>query len=109
MAKNKLELNWIGKNEYKEIEPRILIENPEFSNVKLDAKTENMLIHGDNLLALKALENNFSNKVKLINIDPPYNTGTAFEHYEDRKSTRLNSSHVAISYAVFCLKKKIKI
>src|SRR5690625_2406800 len=83
MAKNKLELNWIGKNEYKEIEPRILIENPEFSNVKLDAKTENMLIHGDNLLALKALENNFSNKVKLIYIDPPYNTGSAFEHYDD--------------------------
>jgi len=64
MTKNKLELNWIGKNEYKEIEPRILIENPELSNVDLDMNTENMLIHGDNLLALKSLEVNYSNKYK---------------------------------------------
>jgi adenine-specific DNA-methyltransferase len=42
-----------------------------------------MLIHGDNLLALKALEQDYANKVKCIFIDPPYNTGSAFEHYDD--------------------------
>lgn len=43
----------------------------------------NMLIHGDNLLALKALEQDFSGSIKCIYIDPPYNTGNAFEHYDD--------------------------
>jgi adenine-specific DNA-methyltransferase len=42
-----------------------------------------MLIHGDNLLALKALEQDFAGKIKCIYIDPPFNTGSAFEHYED--------------------------
>ncbi len=42
-----------------------------------------MLIHGDNLLALKALEQDYAGKVKCIYIDPPYNTGNAFEHYDD--------------------------
>ena len=42
-----------------------------------------MLIHGDNLLALKALEQEYAGKVKCIYIDPPYNTGSAFEHYDD--------------------------
>ena len=42
-----------------------------------------MLIHGDNLLALKALEANYAGKIKCIYIDPPYNTGSAFEHYDD--------------------------
>jgi len=42
-----------------------------------------MLIHGDNLLALKALEQDYTGKIKCIYIDPPYNTGHAFEHYED--------------------------
>lgn len=44
---------------------------------------DNMLIHGDNLLALKALEQDYAGKVKCIYIDPPYNTGNAFEHYDD--------------------------
>ena len=42
-----------------------------------------MLIHGDNLLALKALENKYTGMIKCIYIDPPYNTGAAFEHYDD--------------------------
>ncbi|MCM1322508.1 MAG: site-specific DNA-methyltransferase [Bacteroides sp.] len=42
-----------------------------------------MLIHGDNLLALKALESKYAGQVKCIYIDPPYNTGNAFEHYDD--------------------------
>lgn len=80
-AKTKLELTWIGKDEEKSIEPRILIEDCSLSNVSLDENTENMLIYGDNLLALKALEQNFSGRIKCIYIDPPYNadaTGVLF-------------------------------
>ena len=85
--KQKLELTWVGKNnpEYdiSNIEPRILEENPELSNCKNDPNTENMIIHGDNLLALKALLPEYEGKIKCIYIDPPYNTGNAFEHYDD--------------------------
>ena len=80
-TKNKLELTWIGKNEKKKIEPRILIEDKEKSYG--DANSGNMLIHGDNLLALKSLEQDYSGKIKCIYIDPPFNTGAAFEHYND--------------------------
>lgn len=95
MAQNnkyKLELTWIDKNkERKPLEPRILIENKEYSygepetGVLPNGKPwkGNMLIHGDNLLALKALEQDYSGQVKCIYIDPPYNTGSAFEHYDD--------------------------
>lgn len=85
--KQRLELTWIGKNnpEYDivNIEPRILEEKPELSNCSNDPNTENMIIHGDNLLALKALLPEYEGKVKCIYIDPPYNTGNAFEHYDD--------------------------
>lgn len=84
MSKNKLqklELTWIGKGDEPKLEPRILIENPEYSYG--DPNTENILIHGDNLLALKALEQDYAGKVKCVFIDPPYNTGGAFEHYDD--------------------------
>lgn len=77
----KLELTWIGKGEEPKLEPRILIENPDYSYG--DPNSQNMLIHGDNLLALKALEQDYAGKVKCIYIDPPYNTGNAFEHYDD--------------------------
>ena len=80
--KQKLELTWIGKDdEYKDIEPRILVEVPEKSYG--DKNTENMLIHGDNLLALKALEQDYTGKIKCIYIDPPYITGNAFDFYDD--------------------------
>lgn len=77
----KLELTWVGKYEQKEIEPRILVENPELGYG--DQDTGNMLIHGDNLIALKALEQDYAGKIKCIYIDPPYNTGSAFKHYDD--------------------------
>lgn len=80
---NKLELTWFGKDEPMHIEPRLLIENAELSNTTADPDTENVLIHGDNLLALKALESKYAGKVKCIYIDPPYNTGAAFDHYDD--------------------------
>jgi adenine-specific DNA-methyltransferase len=79
--KQKLELTWVGKGEESKLEPRILIEDSDQSYG--DPNTENMLIYGDNLLALKALEQDFTGKIKCIYIDPPYNTGNAFEHYDD--------------------------
>jgi adenine-specific DNA-methyltransferase len=86
--KQKLELTWVGKDERPRLEPRILIEDPALSyhaaaRVSPDDRFDNMLIQGDNLLALKALEQEFAGKVKCIFIDPPYNTGSAFEHYDD--------------------------
>jgi adenine-specific DNA-methyltransferase len=86
--KQRLELTWIGKDERPRLEPRILLEDEDKS---YHAKThitendifDNILIHGDNLLALKALEQEFTGKVKCVFIDPPYNTGSAFEHYDD--------------------------
>jgi adenine-specific DNA-methyltransferase len=86
--KQKLELTWIGKDQRPNLEPRILIEDPELSYHAKERRCENdifdnMLIHGDNLLALKALEQKYAGKVKCVFIDPPYNTGSAFEHYED--------------------------
>ena len=86
--KQKLELTWIGKENRPRLEPRILLEDPGLSYcadhrvIKNDI-FDNILIHGDNLLALKALESKFAGKVKCIYIDPPYNTGSAFEHYDD--------------------------
>lgn len=83
--KQKLELTWIGKNnpEYDiaNIEPRILEEKMDLSYG--DPNSENMIIHGDNLLALKALLPEFEGKIKCVYIDPPYNTGNAFEYYDD--------------------------
>ena len=83
MMADKLELTWYGKYKSDNIEPRILIENNKLSNIKNDVDTKNMLIHGDNLLALKALEEKYTGKIKCIYIDPPFNTGAAFEHYND--------------------------
>jgi len=79
--RQKLELTWIGKDQEVKLEPRILLEDAEKSYG--DKNTGNILIHGDNLLALKALEQDFSGRIKCIYIDPPYNTGSAFKHYDD--------------------------
>jgi len=86
--KTKLELTWIGKENRPKLEPRILIENPEKSyhaehRVSENDIFDNRLIFGDNLLALKALEQEFTGKIKCVYIDPPYNTGSAFEQYDD--------------------------
>ena len=79
----KLELHWIGKDKEILVEPRILIENKELSNIENDENTENMLIHGDNLLALKALEQKYAGEIKCIYIDPPYNIAAATPYYDD--------------------------
>lgn len=86
--KQKLELTWVGKENRPRLEPRILIEDADksyhaaarFSDADI---FDNVLIHGDNLLALKALEADYAGKVKCVFIDPPYNTGSAFTHYDD--------------------------
>lgn len=84
----KLELTWIGKENRPRLEPRVLLEDAEKSyharhRVAKEDHFDNRLIFGDNLLALKALEQEFTGTVKCIYIDPPYNTGSAFEHYDD--------------------------
>lgn len=86
-AKTRLELTWIGKGNRPRVEPRILIEDERLSHHAATRREgdlfDNVLIHGDNLLALRALEQDFTGKVKCVYIDPPYNTGSAFEHYDD--------------------------
>jgi adenine-specific DNA-methyltransferase len=86
--KQRLELTWIGKEIRPKLEPRILLEDPDKSYHAAHQESENdifdnRLIFGDNLLALKALESEFAGKIKCVFIDPPYNTGSAFEHYDD--------------------------
>jgi len=89
MAKRqKLELTWIGKENRPKLEPRVLLEDPEKSyhaptRVTKNDLFDNRLIFGDNLLALKAMEQEFAGKVRCVLIDPPYNTGTAFAQYDD--------------------------
>lgn len=94
MNKQKLELTWIGKDKRPRLEPRIFLEDKGLSYQAPSISTssdsdinrafnDNLLIQGDNLLALKALEQQYADKVKCIFIDPPYNTGSAFTHYDD--------------------------
>lgn len=86
---SKLELTWFGKENRINPEPRVLIENSKLSykkeSVTLFAEDyfDNVLIHGDNLLGLKSLEKDYTGEIKCVFIDPPYNTGSAFEHYDD--------------------------
>lgn len=87
-GKTKLELTWIGKDHHPRLEPRILLPDEALSyhapmRVSKDDIFDNKLIFGDNLLALKALESDYWGKIKCVFIDPPYNTGSAFEHYPD--------------------------
>lgn len=94
MNKQQLELTWIGKDKRPRLEPRIFLEDKGLSyqaplistNSESDANSvfnNNLLIHGDNLLALKALELQYADKIKCVYIDPPFNTGEAFENYDD--------------------------
>lgn len=102
--RKRLELIWLNKDKVllgldengkpiwgtkADLEPRLLVQleavgetNPDNAN-DLYEQGDNLLIKGDNLLALKALERHFAGKIKCIYIDPPFNTGNAFEHYDD--------------------------
>lgn len=87
-SKQKLELTWIGKENRPRLEPRILLEDPALSyhaahRVTSDDVFDNRLICADNLLALKALEQEYAGRIKCVFIDPPYNTGSAFEYFDD--------------------------
>ncbi len=78
-------LHWLNKDQAvtaaQKSTYRLLEEVPELSYS--DADNENLLIQGDNLEALKALIPFYAGQVKCIFIDPPYNTKSAFEHYDD--------------------------
>jgi len=94
-TQSRLELTWIGKDQRPRLEPRVLLEEPVAPGGRsyhgrtrsavetVGGGLDNRLIFGDNLLALKALEAEFAGKIKCIYIDPPYNTGSAFTHYDD--------------------------
>ncbi|HXF47916.1 MAG TPA: site-specific DNA-methyltransferase [Verrucomicrobiae bacterium] len=72
-----------------DLESRLLVQLEKIGKVNPDnldnlyEQSDNLLIKGDNLLALKALERHFAGQIKCIYIDPPFNTGGAFEHYDD--------------------------
>ncbi|GKQ75631.1 site-specific DNA-methyltransferase [Aeromonas caviae] len=94
MNKQKLELTWIGKDKRPRLEPRIFLEDKNLSfqssfeasnpeSKPTQSFNDNLLIHGDNLLALKALEHQYTGMIKCVYIDPPFNTGEAFENYDD--------------------------
>jgi adenine-specific DNA-methyltransferase len=76
-------LDWVNKNEAIDV-----AKNVPYHLIKKQKKygedTENLLIEGDNLLALKALKPYFANKIRCVFIDPPYNTQSAFTHYDDK-------------------------
>ena len=73
------ELIWDGKRVDEEIPVRALDFDDNFSC----GDGDNLIVHGDNLAAMKSLLRHFRGRVKCIYIDPPYNTGAAFEHYND--------------------------
>lgn len=76
-------LDWVNKNQAKEVTHEVPYHLLRQEAVYGDA-SENLLIQGDNLLALKALIPFYAGRVKCIFIDPPYNTQSAFEHYDDK-------------------------
>ena len=90
MSSTKLELTWFDKEKEINVEPRLLFKSNELSYKKevfnlFDNSSfyENVLIHGDNLFGLKSIETKYTNSIKCVYIDPPYNTGSAFERYDD--------------------------
>lgn len=79
-------LDWVNKNQAKEATREVPYHLLRLESVHgdLSGANENLLIQGDNLLALKALIPFYAGRVKCIFIDPPYNTKSAFEHYDDK-------------------------
>ncbi|MBO7819319.1 site-specific DNA-methyltransferase [Burkholderia pseudomallei] len=79
-------LDWVNKNQAKDTAREVPYHLLHREAVYGDASvaSDNLIIKGDNLLALKALVPFYAGLVKCICIDPPYNTQSAFEHYDDR-------------------------
>ncbi|HGO8904769.1 TPA: site-specific DNA-methyltransferase [Neisseria meningitidis] len=85
-------MNWLGKSYarlLRNLPPETLISEDKTHNAKPEnAGSQNLLIRGDNLEVLKHLKNAYTNSVKMIYIDPPYNTGSdGFVYQDDRKFT----------------------
>lgn len=85
-------MNWLGKSYAKllrNLPPETLLaEDVEHNSKEENAHSQNVLIQGDNLEVLKHLKNAYRNSVKMIYIDPPYNTGSdGFVYQDDRKFT----------------------
>jgi adenine-specific DNA-methyltransferase len=83
-----LELTWTGKAPKQTPEPRTLTEDSALGYLPATGASDaglcdNRLIHGDNLPALHALAPEFAGRIACVYMDPPFNTGQAFEHYAD--------------------------
>ncbi len=77
-------LDWVNKAQAQQATADVPYHLLQFQSGHGDPAAENLLIQGDNLLALKALLPFYRGRVKCIYIDPPYNTQSAFEHYDDK-------------------------
>ena len=79
-----LELTWTGKTAAQRVARQTPFHALEPVSSFGAPGSGNLLVQGDNLLALKSLLPFYKGRVKCIFIDPPYNTGSAFEHYDDK-------------------------
>ncbi len=93
-SEERYELNWLGKSYAKLLaneEPTTFLKADEqWNNLKQNKNSENILIKGDNLEVLKHLLSNYREKIKMIYIDPPYNTGNDGFIYKDNKKFTVN-------------------
>ena len=93
-------MNWLGKSYarlLRNLPPETLISEDKTHNAKPEnAGSQNLLIRGDNLEVLKHLKNAYAGSVKMIYIDPPYNTGSdGFVYQDDRKFTPTELARLA--------------
>jgi adenine-specific DNA-methyltransferase len=100
LSKESYSLNWLGKSYARlltNLPPKTLIsEDKEHNKLDQNKDSQNLLIKGDNLEVLKHMVNAYSEKVKMIYIDPPYNTGSdGFVYNDDRKFTKEQLSELA--------------
>lgn len=93
------ELNWLGKKYSRLLANQevttMLTEDTEHNSKPENINSQNLYLEGDNLEVLKHMVNSYSNQIKMIYIDPPYNTGTDFIYKDDRKFTVEELSNLA--------------
>ena len=79
-------LDWVNRNQAEETATQVPYHLLKFKQAYGDEEQakENLIIHGDNLHALKALLPTHTGQIKCIYIDPPFNTQEAFDHYDDK-------------------------
>ncbi|EPR6599481.1 site-specific DNA-methyltransferase [Vibrio cholerae] len=100
LSKESYSLNWLGKSYARlltNLPPKTLLhEDKQHNHLEANKDSQNLLIKGDNLEVLKHMVNAYSEKVKMIYIDPPYNTGSdGFVYNDDRKFTPQQLSELA--------------